>query len=64
MGFQDVAFQPSCASFSTTFLNNCDRGARSLRMTTCLKTVVGVSKVKYFCSNKASFCVSQISWRS
>ena len=36
--------------------------------TTCLKTVVGASKgmvpVKYFCSNKASFCVSGMSWSS
>ena len=32
----------------------------------CLETVVGVSKgmlpEKSFCSNKASFCVSQFSW--
>ena len=52
MGFQDVAFQSSRA---------CGRD-ESLADTTCLKTVVGVSKValpvKYLCSNKASFCVS------
>ena len=40
------------------FLKNCDRG-ESHSITTCLKTVVGVSKgmlpVEYFYSNKASF---------
>ena len=40
MGFQDVAFMPSQASFSTTFLKKCGRG-ESLGTTTCLKTVVG-----------------------
>ena len=58
MGFQDIAFLPTRASFSTTFLKNCGRG-ESLGTTTCPKTVVGVSKgmlpVKYFCSNKAFF---------
>ena len=39
MGFQDVAFLPSIASFSTTFLKNCGRG-ESLRATTCPTTVV------------------------
>ena len=52
MGFQDVAFLPYRAHFSTT----------------CLETVVGASKgmyaVKYFRSNKAFICVSQILWRS
>ena len=46
-----VVFQPH-------FLQICDKGG-SLKNTTCLKTVVGVSKgmlpVKYFRSNKASF---------
>ena len=49
-GFQDVEYLPSRASFFTTFLKNCGRG-ESLRTTTCLKAVVGVSKgmlpVKY-----------------
>ena len=62
--FQDVMFLPSCASSSTTFLNNCGEG-ECLVTTTCVKTVVGVSKgmlsVKYFCSNKAYFCVSGFS---
>ena len=40
MGFQDVAFLPSPASFSTTFLINCGRG-ESLRTATCIVTVVG-----------------------
>ena len=39
MGFQDVAFHPSWASFSTTFPKNCGAG-ESLRTTTCLNTVV------------------------
>ena len=43
MGFQDVAFLPSRASFFTTFLKNCDR-RESLWIITCLKIVVGVSK--------------------
>ena len=58
IGSHDVAFLPSRASFSTTFLKNCGRG-ESLRTTTCLEAVVGVSTgmlpVKYFCYNKASF---------
>ena len=40
MSFQDVAFLPSRNSFSTTFVKNCGRGG-SLRITTCLITVVG-----------------------
>ena len=40
MGFEDVAFLPSQASFSTTFLKNCGRSV-SLGTTTCPKTVVG-----------------------
>ena len=58
MGLQDGAFLPSQNSFSTTFLRNCGRG-ENLETTTCLKTVVDVSKgmflVKYFCSSKDSF---------
>ena len=64
MAFQDVAFLFSWDSFSTKFLKKCDRG-ESLRTTACPKTVVGVSKgmihVKYFRSNKSSFCVCRIS---
>ena len=67
MGFQDVSFLPSRPGLYTTFLTNCGRG-ESLGTITCLRTVVGVSKgmlpVKYFHSNKASFRVSRISWRS
>ena len=67
MALQGVAFLPSRATFYTTFLHNCGRG-ESLKTTTCPKTVVGVSKgmmsVKCLRSNKASFCVSGISWRS
>ena len=40
MGFMDVAFLPSKASFSTTFLQNCGRG-EGLVTTTCLSAVVG-----------------------
>ena len=61
IGFQDVAFLPSRASFSTAFKKNCGRG-ESLGTTACPKTVVGVSKgmlpVRYLLSNKASFCDS------
>ena len=39
MGFQDVEFQPSRASFSTMFLKICGRG-ESLVTITCLNTVV------------------------
>ena len=58
MVFQDVAFLSPRASFSTAFLKNCGSGKR-FGTTTCLKTVVGVSKgmllVRYICSNKISF---------
>ena len=62
MGFQDVAFLPFRASYSTTFLLNCRRG-ESLETITCLKTVVvdskGMLPVEYFCSSKAlSLCQS------
>ena len=40
LALQDVVFLPSKASFSTTFLLNCG-ASKSLRATTCLKTVVG-----------------------
>ena len=39
MGFQDVAFLPSRASFSATFLKNCGRG-ECFRTSTCAKTMV------------------------
>ena len=38
MGFQDVAFLPSRASFSTTFLRNHGR-SESIRTTACLISV-------------------------
>ena len=44
MGFQDVAFLSSRASFSTTFLKNRTRG-ENLRITICHKTVVGGKQV-------------------
>ena len=40
MGFQDLAFLPSRAIFSTMFLKNCDIG-ESLGTTTSPKIVVG-----------------------
>ena len=40
MGFQDVAFLPSRASFFTTFLINCGID-ESVRTAACLRTVVG-----------------------
>ena len=43
MGFLEIAFMPSRASFSTTFLKNCGR-CESLWTTTCLKTAVGVKQ--------------------
>ena len=58
MGFQHVAFTPSCARFYTAFLKNCDRG-ESLGIATCLKTVVGGkhghAPCKDICSNTVSF---------
>ena len=39
MGFQDVVFLPSRASFSATFLKNCGRG-ESHETAYCLRTVV------------------------
>ena len=58
MSFQDVAFIPSRASFSTTFLKHCDIG-ECLGTSTCLKTMVGVSKgmlpERYYRSTKFLF---------
>ena len=39
MGFQDVAFLPSCVSFTTSFKKNCGRG-EGFRTTTCFRIVV------------------------
>ena len=39
MGFLDVAFLPSRASLSTTFLENCVK-VKSIATTTCLEIVV------------------------
>ena len=54
MGFQDVAFLPSRANFSTTFVKICGRD-EVLRTVTYLTPVVVVSKsmfpVKYFCED-------------
>ena len=61
MGSQDVAILLSKASSSTTFLMNCGKG-ESLGRQHVLALWLGVSKdmlpVKYFCLNKASFCIS------
>ena len=55
MGFQDVAFLPSRASFSTMFLKNCGR-CKSLRTTTCPKTMAWAKQrhapCKYSCTTK------------
>ena len=60
MGFQDVAFLPSGARLSTKFLKDLDRD-ESLVTNTYSKSVVGGKQrqalCKYFCSNKAYFCV-------
>ena len=63
MGFHDVAILPIQANFDTTFLKHCGRGESPVT-TTCVKTVVVVSKgmlpVRYLFSSKASFYVSRI----
>ena len=57
-GFSGCSIPALLRYFSTTYLKNCG-GGEGLRTTTCLKAVVGVSKVmlpvKYVCPNKASF---------
>ena len=40
MDFQDVAFLYSWGSFCTTFIKTCDE-VYGLRITTCIKIVVG-----------------------
>ena len=59
MGFQDVAFQPSRASFSTTFVKNCVRG-ESLRpphvVKLWLEVIKGMLPLRYLGYDKASFC--------
>ena len=58
MGFLDLEFLSSRASFFTAFLNNCGRG-ENLGTITCHKTDdVGKDMllVKYVFSNNASFC--------
>ena len=61
MGFQVVAFLPSLAGSSTTFLKNSCMD-ESLRTYTCFNTVVGVGMdmlpVKHFLSSKSFFCLS------
>ena len=66
MGFQDVAFLPSLASFSTIFLTIVvEVKASGPRHVVELR--LGMSKdmlpVKYSRSDKASFCVSSVSWK-
>ena len=67
IGFHDVVFLPSRASFSSTFLKNCGRG-ESLSTTTCIKAVVGGKQGHAPCRilslQQCLFCVSRISWRS
>ena len=59
MDFQDVAFLPFRASFSTRFLKNCGR-CEGLGMTTFLKIVIGASKgmipAIYLRSKKSFLC--------
>ena len=61
MGFQDVAFLPSQASFHTTFLKNCGR-SESLMTATYLKTMVvgrhGHTPCKIFLLQQIIFSVS------
>ena len=61
MRFQDVAFLPSRANFSTTFLDNCGRG-EMLEITTCSKTVVEGKKrhapSKIILQNQSLYVVS------
>ena len=68
MGFHDVAFLPYRASFSIIFAKNFGRGEGTSGATTGVETVIRVSScmftVKYFCTNKAPFCVCRILWRS
>ena len=67
MGFLDVAFLPSRASFPPHFLNIVVE-VKALRQPHVLSLWLGVSKgifpMKYFFSNNASFCISRISWKS
>ena len=48
MGFQDAAFQPSKASFYTTFHKHYGRG-EGFRTTTCPKTVAGDKRRQALC---------------
>ena len=65
MRFQDVAFLPTEIVFTSHFLN-VEVVAKTSGPPHVLGLWLGVSKgmlpVKYFYSNRASFCVSQISW--
>ena len=58
---QDVVFLSSRATFYAAYLRHCGRG-EGLMSTTCVRTVVGVSKgmlpVRHLHSNIASCCVS------
>ena len=63
VSYQEVAFLPSQANVSTTFLKN-SGGCVSLRTTTCPTTLVAVNKGMPTCKipflHEASFCVRQI----
>ena len=67
MSVQDVAFLPSGASVFTTFLRmlvEVNALGRPHVLELWLRVSKGMLPVRYFCYNKASFCVSRISWRS
>ena len=61
MSFCDVAFLSSRANFSTIFLNSCGQVKASTPphvIGLWLRVIKGMLPVEYFCSYKASFCVS------
>ena len=62
MSIQDIAFLPSGASFSTKYFKGC--WDNHIHENCGLSVSRGMLPVKYFCCDKVSFCVSQISWRS
>ena len=67
MGFHDVEHLPSRACFSTTFLKNVvevNASGQPHVLQLCLTVSKVMLLVKYSCSNKDSFYVSRISWRS
>ena len=68
MAFQDVAFLPSRTCFCTTFLKKCGNEVNASGPPHVLELWLGVSEgmlpVNYLHSNKSSFCVSWLLWRS